>query len=79
MYFWNVFAMAKKNKPKSDTPKTPVHQDLKTMDIRVNEMGEIIKEYNIDDINAFLDKNVKDKKLNSDEWVQSLKFEVWHV
>lgn len=59
--------MAKKNKPKSDTPKKPTHQDLKTMDIRVNEMGEIIKEYNIDDINAFLDKNVKDKKLSNEE------------
>lgn len=59
--------MAKKNKPKSDTPKKPVHKDIKNMDIRVNEMGEIIKEYNIDDINAFLDKNVKDKKLSGDE------------
>lgn len=37
------------------------------MDIRVNEMGEIIKDYDIDDINTFLDKNVKDKKLNNEE------------
>lgn len=59
--------MAKKNKPKSDTPKNTVHKDIKNMDIRVNEMGEIIKEYNIDDINAFLDKNVKDKKLSGEE------------
>ena len=58
--------MAKKNKPKSEPGKTPVHGDLKDMDIRVNEMGEIIKEYNIDDINAFLDKNLKDKKLNKE-------------
>ena len=59
--------MSKKNKPKSTADKTPVHEDLKNMDIRVNEMGEIIKEYNIDDINAFLDKKVKDKKLNPDQ------------
>ena len=58
--------MAKKNKPKPQASKAPVHTDLKTMDIRVNEMGEIIKDYNVDDINAFLDKNVKDKKLNND-------------
>ena len=59
--------MTKKNKPKPAPPKTPVHKDLKSMDIRVIEMGEIIKEYNIDDINTFLDKNVKDKKLNNEE------------
>jgi len=58
--------MNKKNKSKSDKPKPTVHDDLKDMDIRVNEMGEIIKDYNVDDINAFLDKNVKDKKLSKD-------------
>lgn len=56
------FTMAKKTKPKSDAPKTSPKKGLKSMDIRVNEMGEIIKDYNIDDINAFLDENVKDKK-----------------
>lgn len=54
--------MAKKTKPKSDAPKASPKKGLKSMDIRVNEMGEIIKDYNIDDINAFLDENVKDKK-----------------
>ncbi len=58
--------MNKKDKSKSGKPKPSVHDDLKNMDIRVNEMGEIIKDYNVDDINAFLDKNVKDKKLNND-------------
>ena len=59
--------MAKKNKLKSDAPKPTVHAELKQMDIRVNEMGEIIRDYDIDDINEFLDKNVKDKKLNDDD------------
>lgn len=61
--------MVKKNKLKLDPakPKPTVHEDLKNMDIRVNEMGEIIKDYDIDDINEFLDKNVKDKKLNQDD------------
>ncbi|TNE66203.1 MAG: hypothetical protein EP344_02585 [Bacteroidetes bacterium] len=57
--------MAKKNKPKSDDSKPAVHDDLKNMDIRVNEMGEIIREYDVDEINTFLDKSVKDKKLNN--------------
>ncbi len=59
--------MAKKNKPKSDNPPpASVPDDLQNMDIRVNEMGEIIRGYDIDDINAYLDKNVKDKKLDNE-------------
>lgn len=58
--------MAKKDQSKSDTPKPSTHTDLGQMDIRVNEMGEIVKEYDIEKINSFLDKKVKDKKLNND-------------
>lgn len=58
--------MAKKSKSKSDKSKPSVHDQLKSMDIRVNEMGEIIKDYDIDDINSFLDQKVKDKKLDND-------------
>ena len=57
--------MAKKNKPKSDNTQAPVHEDLENMKIHVNEMGEIVREYDVDDINSFLDKSVKDKKLNN--------------
>ena len=56
-----------KSKPKTEPSKPAVHTDLGNMDIRVNEFGEIIKDYNIDDINAFLDKNVRDKKLENGE------------
>ncbi|MFK8101719.1 MAG: hypothetical protein AB8G15_04320 [Saprospiraceae bacterium] len=50
--------MAKKNK------KTPeVHKDLSGFDIKINEFGEITSNFGIDKINAFLDKNVVDKKL----------------
>ncbi len=62
--------MSKKNKPKSGsqtkTQPPAVHEDLRGMNISVNEFGEIIKDYNVDTINAFLDKNVKDKKLDGD-------------
>ncbi len=50
--------MAKKKK------KTPeVHKDLSGFDIKINEFGEITSNFDIDKINAFLDKNVVDKKL----------------
>lgn len=55
--------MAKQIKPKKSPKPAQVHKDLKDLDIRVNEFGEIVKDYNIDDINAFLNENVKDKKL----------------
>lgn len=64
---FNAINMAKKSRQKPDKDKAPVHENLKNMDIRVNEMGEIIKDYDIDDINEFLDKNVKDKKLNNEQ------------
>ena len=56
--------MAKKQKPANKPAKTPVHDALNNMDIRVNELGQIVRDYHIEDINAFLDKHVKDKKLN---------------
>lgn len=60
----------KKNKPKPkpqpDQDKPAVHRDLGKMDIRVNEFGEIIKDFDVDHLNAFLDKNVRDKKLDND-------------
>ncbi|MEQ1745444.1 MAG: hypothetical protein ABMA02_08465 [Saprospiraceae bacterium] len=55
-----------KSKPKSDTSVPIVHADLHGMNISVNALGQIVKDYNIDDINAFLDKNVKDKKLDNE-------------
>ena len=35
---------------------------LKNIEIRVNTLGQIERDFNIDDINAFLNKNVPDKK-----------------
>lgn len=54
--------MAKSTKPNSQTEKPKVHEKLSGMNIHVNEFGEIIKDYNVDDINAFLNEKVKDKK-----------------
>lgn len=52
--------MAKK-KPKNKKPG--VHDDLKGFEIRINEFGEIISNFEVDRINEFLDENVEDKKL----------------
>jgi len=53
--------MAKKKK--TSEKKARVHKDLEGFEIKVNPLGEITSNYNIDQINNFLDKNVYDKKL----------------
>jgi hypothetical protein len=57
--------MAKKKK--STEKKARVHKDLEGFEIKVNPLGEITSNYNIDQINKFLDKNVYDKKLTKKE------------
>ena len=53
--------MAKKKNKKSDKP--PFHKDLKGLELKINEIGEITSNIDIDKINAFLNENVEDKKL----------------
>ena len=55
-----------KKKKKEELAET--HPDLKGLNIRVNEFGEIISSISLEKINDFLDKHVVDKKLNEDEW-----------
>jgi len=52
-------------KKNSDNPdkKAKVNKELEGLDIKVNSLGEIITNYNIDVINEFLNKTVDDKKL----------------
>ena len=60
--------MAKKKK--TSEKKARVHKDLEGFEIKINPLGEITSNYDIDQINKFLDKNVYDKKLvnkDSDE------------
>ena len=51
------------SKKKDNADKPNVHDKLKGFDIKVNEFGEIVTNYNIDKLNEFLDENVEDKKL----------------
>lgn len=51
----------KKKKNKID--EAQVNPELRGLDIRVNEFGEIISNVSIEKLNDFLDRNVMDKKL----------------
>ncbi len=42
--------------------KPEVHSDLKGFDIKINELGEIISNLEVDQLNGFLNENVIDKK-----------------
>ncbi len=66
--------MAKKKPNPKDTPK--VNPELEGFDIRIDSFGEIKTNYDIEKINAFLNKNVDDKKLRDrDDLVEPLKSE----
>ena len=53
--------MGKKQKKKH------LHKDLKGFEIRVNTFGELESSLDIDQLNAFLDRNTDDKKLRERE------------
>jgi hypothetical protein len=59
--------MAKKSKAKTEKkPDSSPPAPVENVDIRVNEMGQIVKNFDIDKINEFLNANVADKKLSGD-------------
>jgi len=58
--------MAKRTpKPKEALPR--VHPDLAGFNIEINSLGEIKTNYDLDQLNLFLNKNVKDKKFRGRE------------
>ncbi|MCP3932749.1 MAG: hypothetical protein GY705_27065 [Bacteroidetes bacterium] len=54
-----------KKKPKKGKPE--VHEELQGFEIKINEFGEIITNFNVEIINEFLNENVEDKKLKERE------------
>lgn len=55
----------KKNTEATPKPARPsFHKGLKGFDIRVNTFGEMESTFEIDKLNAFLDKEVHDKKID---------------
>lgn len=65
--------MAKKEKPSPKKGKPRVHKELSGLELTVDQFGEIKSSMNIEKINAFLDKNVDDKKLLEREETLRLK------
>mgnify|MGYP006429706183 CR=1 FL=1 len=56
-----------KKKDKKDSQSPKVHSELDGFNIEVNSFGEIVSTHKIDELRAFLDKNVVDKKLKDRE------------
>lgn len=54
-------------KKMKNTGKADVHEDLKGFDISINPFGEMETNLSVDKLNNFLDKNVQDKKLQSQQ------------
>jgi|GEM_PF-1253458 len=55
--------MVKKN---DSTPKTPAPKKkagLPNFDIYINEQGHIVKNYDVNEVNEYLNQHVPDKKL----------------
>lgn len=57
--------MAKKNN--DPNRKARVHKDLEGFEIKVSPTGEVLSNFTHDQINEFLNKHVKDKKLTSEQ------------
>ncbi len=55
--------MRGKSKAKKEEENPHVHKDLKGLNMTINEFGEIVSNISIDKLNAFLDREVPDKKL----------------
>ncbi|AHJ99869.1 hypothetical protein [Hymenobacter swuensis] len=52
-----------KKKAADPEKKARVHKELEGFEIKVNPLGEITSNYSIEDINQFLNRHVRDKKL----------------
>jgi len=65
---YSLPAMAKKptkpkQKPAEPEKKARVHKELEGFEIGVNPLGEITSNYSIEQINEFLGRHVRDKKI----------------
>ena len=53
---------------KPDQPKSPPKDSpIKEINLHINEFGQIVRDVRLDEINAFLNENVPDKKFEEDE------------
>jgi hypothetical protein len=56
--------MAKRNKSKPPPKDEKKTSKLNEIDIQVNQLGQIERNFDIDKINQFLNENVPDKKFD---------------
>ncbi len=56
-------------RPKSNTVPQ-VNAELKGFDVKINEFGEIVSTYDLEQLNDFLDRKVDDKKFRGVEVVK---------
>jgi len=56
--------MAKRDKSKPPPPPAKKPAKLNEINIQVNELGQIERNFDIDKINQFLNENVPDKKFS---------------
>ena len=54
-----------KKKTQKENKVAKVHHDLEGFDVKIDKFGELTSNINVDALNAFLDKNVNDKKLHN--------------
>lgn len=50
-------------KKMKDKDKPDLHKDLEGLEISINEFGEIEGNFDVDELNKFLNENVDDRKL----------------
>ena len=59
--------MAKRDKPKPPPKPEKKPPKLNEINIQVNELGQIERNFDIDKINQFLNENVPDKKFTDEK------------
>ena len=63
--------MGKKKDKEGKKPK--VNKELEGFNIQINTFGEIVSDYDLDEINSFLNRNVDDKELRDRNDVEQAK------
>jgi hypothetical protein len=57
----------KAKRPLKNRAEKTESKDLTKIDLSVNTLGKVVANVNTEDINAFLDENVPDKKFSENE------------
>lgn len=50
-----------------------IHKELGYLDIKINQFGEIVSNFDIEKLNSFLDKKVQDKKFRGVKVIRASK------